>query len=75
MFHIKAKMTPSFIEALILIIFIIAIMTLCIAGFKSVPHMPILITILLLMAYGLYKKVSYKDLERGLVEGAYLLRI
>ncbi len=70
MFHIKAKMTPSFLEAFILIILIIAIMTLCIAGFKSVPHMPILIAILLLMAFGLYKKVSYKDLESGLVEGA-----
>ncbi|MGG0655224.1 Na+/H+ antiporter NhaC [Rummeliibacillus pycnus] len=70
MFRIQAKMTPSFLEALILIIIIIATMTICIAGFDAVPHMPILISILLLMAYGLYKKVSYKDLENGLVEGA-----
>ncbi|WP_102693671.1 Na+/H+ antiporter NhaC [Rummeliibacillus pycnus] len=70
MFHIQAKMTPSFFEALILIILIIATMTFCIAGFNSVPHMPILIAILILMGYGLYKKVSYKDLENGLVEGA-----
>ncbi|WP_397536433.1 Na+/H+ antiporter NhaC [Rummeliibacillus pycnus] len=70
MFRIQAKMTPSFLEAFILIILIIATMTFCIAGFKSVPHMPILIAILLLMAYGLYKRVPYKELENGLVEGA-----
>ena len=70
MFRIQAKMTPSFLEAFILIILIIATMTFCIAGFNSVPHMPILIAILILMGYGLYKKVTYKDLENGLVEGA-----
>ena len=38
--------------------------------FDSVPHLPILFSILLLICYGLVKKVSYRKLERGLVEGA-----
>ena len=38
--------------------------------FDSVPHMPILFSILLLICYGLIKKVPYRQLESGLVEGA-----
>lgn len=70
MLRIHAKMNPSFLEAFILIFLIISIMTVCIAIFDAVPHMPILIAILLLIAYGLYKKIPYKDLENGLTQGA-----
>ncbi|MCM3317803.1 Na+/H+ antiporter NhaC [Rummeliibacillus stabekisii] len=70
MFRIEAKMMPRFLEAVSLIVVIIAIMALCIAKLDAPPHMPILISIMLLMVYGLFKKVAYKDLEKGLIEGA-----
>lgn len=61
---------PSFSEAALLSTMIIAIMALCIIKFDSVPHMPILLAILLLITYGLMKKVPYKKLEEGLADGA-----
>lgn len=70
MFRIQSKITPSFFEALLLVGIIIATMGISIAKFDAVPHMPIIMSILLLITYGLIKKVSYKQLEEGLVEGS-----
>ena len=70
MFRIKKVISPTFIEALALVAVIVTMISVSIIKFKSVPHMPILFSILLLMCYGLLKKVSYRKLERGLVEGA-----
>ncbi|WP_391117995.1 Na+/H+ antiporter NhaC [Psychrobacillus sp. L3] len=70
MFRIRSTITPSFMEAVLLISTIITIMAVCIIKFDAVPHMPILLSILLLITYGLCKKVSYKKLEEGLVEGS-----
>lgn len=70
MFRIKSVLSPSFIEAITLVVAIIAIISVSIIQFNSVPHLPILFSILLLIGYGLVKKVSYRQLEGGLVEGA-----
>ncbi|NME07182.1 Na+/H+ antiporter NhaC [Psychrobacillus sp. BL-248-WT-3] len=70
MFRIRSTISPSFSEAALLSTMIIAIMALCIIKFDSVPHMPILLAILLLITYGLMKKVPYKKLEEGLTDGA-----
>ncbi|MFF2753839.1 Na+/H+ antiporter NhaC [Psychrobacillus sp. NPDC058041] len=70
MFRIRSTITPSFMEAALLILSIITIMAVCIIKFDAVPHMPILLAIVLLITYGLCKKVPYKKLEEGLVEGS-----
>ncbi|WP_391204972.1 Na+/H+ antiporter NhaC [Psychrobacillus sp. L4] len=70
MFRIRSTITPPFMEAVLLILTIITIMAVCIIKFDAVPHMPILLAILLLITYGLCKKVPYKKLEEGLVEGS-----
>ncbi|KXH86915.1 sodium:proton antiporter [Sporosarcina sp. HYO08] len=49
---------------------IVAMISASIIFFDAVPHVPILLSILLLIGYGLLKKVSYKRLEKGLVDGA-----
>lgn len=70
MFQIKEIISPTFKEALALVIVIITMISVSIIKFGSVPHLPILFSILLLICYGLFKKVSYRTLEVGLVEGA-----
>ncbi|SES29584.1 Na+/H+ antiporter NhaC [Psychrobacillus sp. OK032] len=70
MFRIRSTITPSFLEAVLLTIMIIALMAVCIIQFAAVPHMPILLAILLLITYGLFKRVPFKKLEEGLVEGS-----
>src|SRR5690606_6124826 len=61
---------PKFAEAFALIVIIFLLISVSIIRFESVPHIPILLSILLLFGYGLLKKVSYRTLEKGLVEGA-----
>lgn len=70
MFRIQSKITPSFWESILITLSIISIMATCIIKFDTVPHMPILLAILLLITYGLIKRVPYKQLEDGLVEGS-----
>jgi len=70
MFRIKAVIAPTFAEALALIVAIVTIISVSIVKFDSVPHLPILFSILVLICYGLLKKVSYRKLEGGLVDGA-----
>ena len=70
MFGIKAVITPSFKEAVALVAIVVAVISVSIIRFEAPPHLPILVSILLLICYGLTKKVTYRELERGLVEGA-----
>ncbi|MGB6779305.1 MAG: Na+/H+ antiporter NhaC, partial [Planococcus citreus] len=70
MFHIKAILSPGTKEAAALVALVVAIISVSIIGFEAAPHVPILLAILLLMCYGLAKKLSYRELERGLIEGA-----
>ena len=70
MFQIKEKITPTFKEAIGLVVAIILIISVSITKFDSVPHLPILFSILLLICYGLLKKVPYRKIESGLVDGA-----
>ncbi len=70
MFQIKSLIAPSFKEAAVLISAIIILISVSIIKFQSAPHIPILFSILLLIGYGIIKKIPYKKLEGGLVEGA-----
>lgn len=70
MFQIKAIHKPAFWEAVLLTVIIIGMISASIIFLGSVPHLPILFSILLLFVYGFLKKIPYKRLESGLVEGA-----
>lgn len=70
MFGIKEVFSPSFKEAAALVAIVVAVISVSIIRFEAPPHLPILIAILLLICYGLAKKVPYQELERGLVKGA-----
>lgn len=70
MFRIKAVQKPSLLEAILVTFVIVFIMNIGILKFDSAPHIPLIISILFLMIYGLIKRVSYKELEQGITEGA-----
>lgn len=70
MHNIQSVITPRFSEAILLTAGIFLLISISIIKFESVPHIPILLSILLLFGYGLLKKVAYRTLEKGLVEGA-----
>lgn len=70
MLRTKSVMKPSFLEAVALVLLIVVMISVSIVRFEAVPHIPILLSVLLLICYGLVKKVSYKEVESGLVEGA-----
>lgn len=70
MFRIEAKSNPRFLEASFITILIIAIMAYSIGYLKATPHIPIFLVISLLLAYGLLKKVPFRDLEGGMIAGA-----
>ncbi|MEB7452980.1 Na+/H+ antiporter NhaC [Lysinibacillus sphaericus] len=70
MFRIEAKSNPRFIEASFVILLIITTMAFSIGYLKATPHIPIFLVISLLLAYGLLKRVSFRDLEGGMIAGA-----
>ncbi|WP_404408814.1 Na+/H+ antiporter NhaC [Jeotgalibacillus malaysiensis] len=67
---IYQEITPSFMEGIIIVVMIIGIMSVSMIGFGSVPHIPIMISILLLMIFGLIKRASFKSLQDGMISGA-----
>ncbi|MCT6924821.1 Na+/H+ antiporter NhaC [Metasolibacillus sp.] len=67
---LKAKTTPVFWEALIIVFVIIGVMSASIIKFSAPPHIPILIIVILLIAYGLLKKVPFQQLQQGMMDGA-----
>ena len=71
MFSIEAKLKPSVFEALSIVILIIAIISLGIGKFGSVPHIPILLAMILLIFYGLFKRVPFHVLEDSMKAGAF----
>ncbi|WP_446936380.1 Na+/H+ antiporter NhaC [Lysinibacillus fusiformis] len=70
MFRIEAKSNPRFMEASFVILLIIATMSFSIGYLKATPHIPIFLVISFLLAYGLLKKVPFRDLEGGMIAGA-----
>ncbi len=70
MFRIKAVQTPKLGEAILVTLAVIAIISSSIIFLETVPHIPIVISMLFLVIYGLIKGVSYKELENGITDGA-----
>lgn len=56
-------------EALIIIIFLLGFISYSIIKLGVVPHIPITLSIIGLIAYGLVRKVSIKELEKGMTNG------
>ncbi|HSP23254.1 MAG TPA: Na+/H+ antiporter NhaC [Planococcus sp. (in: firmicutes)] len=63
-------MNPSTTEAVFLVLVIVASISVSIIKWGAVPHLPIVFSILLLICYGLIKKIPYQKIESGLVAGA-----
>ncbi|WP_164667956.1 Na+/H+ antiporter NhaC [Virgibacillus doumboii] len=70
MYRIKAVLRPSLGEAISLTFAVLLIIFLGIILFGAAPHIPLVIALLLLMVYGLSKRVPYRTLEEGVTEGA-----
>src|SRR5699024_11576940 len=70
MFPIKPEHNPTLSEALFFFIIIIGLISYFIVGLDTVPHIPILLGIILLVAYGLIKKIPFESLETGMIAGA-----
>ncbi|MGN7476440.1 Na+/H+ antiporter NhaC [Solibacillus silvestris] len=63
----KQHVKPHLFEALIIMLFIITLISYCIMKLGSVPHIPILISIMVLIVYGVIKKVPYRTLEQSMI--------
>lgn len=70
MFRIEAKSNPRFIEAGFMIVLCITILAISIGYLQATPHIPIFLVIVLLLTYGLLKKIPFRDLEGGMIAGA-----
>ena len=70
MFPIKPEHNPSLIESIIFFILIVGLISYFIIGLGTVPHIPIILGIFLLVAYGLAKKIPFHTLESGMIAGA-----
>ena len=70
MFRIKAIQIPTLIEAVLMVIVMISLMSVSIIFYQAPPHIALLLAMLSLIIYGLIKKISYQQLESGMVEGA-----
>ena len=69
MFSIEAKTKPSVFEAIFIIIIVISMISIAIGKLGAVPHIPILLSIILLIFYGLLKRVPFKVLEESMRSG------
>lgn len=66
----KSSLVLKPLEALIIILIILGGISYAIIIAGVVPHIPIVLAIMVLIAYGLFKRVRVKELEEGLIDGA-----
>ncbi|WP_432418801.1 Na+/H+ antiporter NhaC [Cytobacillus spongiae] len=66
----QSVITVKPLEALLMVILILGGISYTIISLGAVPHIPILLATFLLIGFGLFKKVSMKEIENGMVEGA-----
>ncbi|MCA1012132.1 Na+/H+ antiporter NhaC [Halobacillus halophilus] len=70
MLHLQPKKLPGVVESSLILLLVIGIISYFIIEIQTVPHIPILIGILLMVTYGMLKKVSFQELQHGMVQGA-----
>ncbi|WP_209974916.1 Na+/H+ antiporter NhaC [Lederbergia galactosidilytica] len=66
----QAAITLRPLEAFLVIVILLGGISFSIVYYGVEPHTPIIFSIFLLLIYGLCKKVPFKELESGLIEGA-----
>ncbi|KOO50503.1 Na+/H+ antiporter NhaC [Priestia koreensis] len=66
------KKQPSFIQALTVIILILALIFIGLFEFKVEPHIPLIISLVFLGCLGKLWKYKWKDIEEGIVKGITL---
>lgn len=70
MFRIQSVQQISLREALLMTLVILGLMSVSIIFLDAPPHIPLLIALIVLIVYGLSKRISYRALENGITEGA-----
>ncbi|WP_226576648.1 Na+/H+ antiporter NhaC [Halobacillus litoralis] len=70
MLHLQPKKLPSLMESIVILIAVIGIISYFIIDLQTVPHIPILLGILVMIGYGFLKKRSFKDLQYGMIQGS-----
>lgn len=70
MFRVKAVQAPSVKEALVIVLLMLSVLSYSMIRLGVAPHIPILISIFILIVYGLAKQIPYQSLEIGFIEGA-----
>lgn len=70
MFRIKAVHMPTLTEAIMMVFVMVSLMSVTIIYYQAPPHIALLIAMLALITYGLIKKISYQQIEAGMIEGA-----
>ncbi|MEG9296410.1 Na+/H+ antiporter NhaC [Mangrovibacillus sp. Mu-81] len=70
MLNISKVQQPKLIEAVAVLLVVLATISISIIRFEAVPHMPIITSLFILMIYGFIRKVKYKDIEDGMIMGA-----
>ncbi|GAB4073894.1 Na+/H+ antiporter NhaC [Barrientosiimonas marina] len=70
MFSVQPKYQPSLIESVLFFLLTIGLISYFIIGLGTEPHIPILLALLLTVAYGLMRRISFQDLEAGMIAGA-----
>ncbi|HWO78560.1 MAG TPA: Na+/H+ antiporter NhaC [Bacillus sp. (in: firmicutes)] len=68
--HTKSILSPTFREALFILLIVFGIMSGSIIFLEAPPHLPIISACILLILYGFLKKVPFKKLEQGMIKGA-----
>ncbi|MFC3041289.1 Na+/H+ antiporter NhaC [Virgibacillus xinjiangensis] len=70
MFPITPGHTPKLTEAILIFFAIIGMISYFIIGIGTSPHIPILLGIMLLIAYGLLRGLTFHDLQGAMIAGA-----
>ncbi|WNS76936.1 Na+/H+ antiporter NhaC [Bacillus sp. DTU_2020_1000418_1_SI_GHA_SEK_038] len=68
--HIQQSITLKPLEAFFITVIILGGISSAIIFAGVVPHIPIVLAIMFLIGFGLFKKISMRDLEDGLTSGA-----
>src|SRR5699024_8944398 len=70
MFPVQPKHHPALSESIVFLVLTIGLISYFLIGLGTAPHIPILIAVLLGVTYGLIRRISFKDLEEGMIAGA-----
>ncbi|MFD1017707.1 Na+/H+ antiporter NhaC [Thalassobacillus hwangdonensis] len=70
MLHLQPKKLPTILESSLLLLSIVGIISYFIIRLQTVPHVPILLGILVMLLYGFVRKFDFKTLQHGMIQGA-----